>query len=183
MINPIQSFSQIHIIPHSLVVLDIDETVLTYANLSKKWWKDEINLRYLETGCYHAAEKKALVYWKQLILSAVPIALDTQNCRQFIENAVAQGCHFIFLTARHPDLLEITRTHLNQIGIYNRERIYFDENKGAKLVEIFEMHKECKNVIVVDDLMRNLNSIHECTKNWSEIGIHLYHIIHPQLTE
>lgn len=180
MINPIQSFSQIHVIPGSLVVLDIDETVLSYTNLSKKWWIDEINRHYLQTCCSTDAEKKALSVWKQLVSSAIPVSLDAPNRRQFIENAFAQGCQLIFLTARHPDMWEITQNHLNQIGIYNGEPIYYDENKGTKLVEIIEMHNEFKNIIVVDDLMRNLNSIHECTKNRSATSIHLYHIHHPE---
>jgi predicted secreted acid phosphatase len=183
MINPIQSFSQIHVIPESLVVLDIDETVLSYTNLSKKWWIDEINRQYLQTCNFAEAEKRALSVWKQLVPSAIPISLDTHNRRQFIENAIAQGCQLIFLTARHPDLWEITQNHLNQIGIYNGERIFYDENKGTKMVEIIDMHNEFKNIIVVDDLMRNLNSIHECTKNFSKISIHLYHIHHPELPE
>jgi predicted secreted acid phosphatase len=178
MINPIQSFSQIPVIPKSLVVLDIDETVLTYANLSKKWWIDEINRHYLQTCNYADAEKMALSVWKQLVPSAIPISLDTHNRRQFVENAIAQGCQLIFLTARHPDLWEITQNHLNQIGNYNGERIYYDENKGTKLVEIIEVHNEFKNIIVVDDLMRNLNSIHECTKNRSAPSIQLYYIQH-----
>ncbi len=185
MVHEIQSFSQIPVIPGSLVVMDIDETVLTYTHLSKKWWREEMNRHYLQTGNYADAEKKALSVWKQLIPSAIPISLDTHNRRQFIQEAVAQqGCQLIFLTARHPDLWEITQTHLNQIGIYNGERIYYDENKGKKLVEIIETLGEFKNIIVVDDLMRNLHSIRECTTNWTTaINIHLYHILHPELQE
>jgi len=179
MIIPINSFSQIPLKPRSLVVLDIDETLLTYSNLSPQWWQDEINKNYLDTQDYSMAEKWAVHKWKQLIMNSLPISLDAQNRDVFIQNLYTMGCELIFLTARDNDLADITRAHLRDLKIYNDQMIYFDENKGHKIIEIMTIYNKYDNVVVVDDLIKNLSSIQESMqKNVSEKSFQLYHISH-----
>jgi hypothetical protein len=179
MIVPIKSFSEIQLKRGSLVVLDIDDTLLTYANLSQKWWQDEINKNYLDTMDYAMAKKRAVQEWKRLMMNSSPISLDTHNRDAFIQNLYKLGCELIFLTARDDDLAEITRSNLRDLNIYDGQMIYFDENKGRKIVEIMTIYNKYDNIIVVDDLIQNLLSIQESVQNnASEKHFQLYHINH-----
>jgi hypothetical protein len=181
MIIPVHSFCQIKLIPGALVVLDIDETLLTYSNLSPKWWQDEIKKHYLETNDQAIAEKKALCHWKSLVRTSLPVSLDTNNRTTFIDNLYKMGCELIFLTARDDDLADITRSHLSALNIYNDQKIYFDENKGSKIIEIITFHKNYDHIIVVDDLMRNLVAINDSLqKQMPKKSFQLYQIQHQR---
>jgi hypothetical protein len=50
MINHINSFSKINPVkPNTLVVLDIDDTIMSFSNIHKEWWNETYtNLYYYD---------------------------------------------------------------------------------------------------------------------------------------
>jgi hypothetical protein len=181
MITPISSFSEIEVVPNSLVILDIDETVLTFPQITKHWWKEKIGYYYDITTDIHLAEKYALDEWRHIAYSTDPIQLDSENQLKFIDNIYQNNCELIFLTARNEDLSCITYNHLRHINIDNRHLVYFDENKGEKFYEIISsLYQNCENITFVDDLIINLDKIVNAINKYelNAKNIKLYHMAH-----
>jgi ABC-type proline/glycine betaine transport system ATPase subunit len=180
MIIPIKSFNQIDIIPDSLVILDIDETVLTYPQLTKNWWKEKINYYYKITNDLDLSEKHALSEWINIVQTTNPKKLDSKEQNNFINKLYQNNCQLIFLTARNKDLSEITYKNLSYIGINKAHSVYFDENKGEKIYELIsEFYTNVENIIFVDDLTNNHNKILDTVKKYNiKINFKLYQIDH-----
>ena len=181
MIKPIKTFSEIDIIPNSLVILDIDETVLSFPQITKNWWKEKISYYYDTTNDIKLADKYALDEWRRIAYSTEPIKLDTVNQLKFIEQIYQNNCELIFLTARNKDLSFITYKHLSHIKIDNRHLVYFDENKGEKFYEIVStLYNNYENITFVDDLPINLAKIVNAMTKYdlTTKNIKLYHMEH-----
>ncbi len=180
MITPIKSFNQIDIIPGSLVILDIDETVLTFPQLTKNWWKEKINYYYKILNDRELAEKQALDEWIHIAHTTNPNKLDHEAQHNFINRLYQNNCELIFLTARDRKLSSITYKHLSYIGIDKDHIVHFDENKGEKFNELLsKCYNNVENVIFVDDLTHNHQKILNATKKYNlKINLKLYHIDH-----
>jgi hypothetical protein len=181
MIKNISSYNEIEIVPNSLVILDIDETVLTFPQITKHWWKDKISYYFNLTNDKHLAEKYALDEWRSIAYSTDPVQLDIDNQLKLINKIYQHNCELIFLTARNENLSSITYNHLKHINIDNRHLVYFDENKGEKFYEIVTtLYKKYENITFVDDLMINLDKILNAITKYELNGkkIKLYHIAH-----
>jgi hypothetical protein len=181
MITQVSSFSEIEIVPNSLVILDIDETVLTFPQITKHWWKETVDYYYEITTDKHLSEKYTLDDWRHIAFSTDPIRLDSENQLKFIEKIYQNNCELIFLTARNEDLSSITYKHLRHINIDNRHLVYFDENKGEKFYEIVStLHQNCENITFVDDLIINLDKIMIAVNKYdlAAKNIKLYHMAH-----
>lgn len=180
MIIPVDSFNQIEIIPGSLVILDIDETVLTFPQMSKTWWREKINYYIKIYGDKLIAEKYALDEWIHIAHTTNPNKLDFENQKHFFERVYKNNCELIFLTARNQNLSEITYKHLEHIGINKDHVVHFDENKGEKFYELIsKCYNDINNVIFVDDLIINLDKVINATKKYNiKINLKPYHINH-----
>jgi hypothetical protein len=69
MIHSINSFSQIKIKPNSLVVLDIDDTILHFSTIKKGWWTETFNKYYEIFENYDEAKKLAYHDWENLVIT------------------------------------------------------------------------------------------------------------------
>lgn len=170
----IRNFNQINIIPNSLVVLDVDETLIRYDGIDYRWWKSKFNRFYKETNNCELAEFLSNEEWIRIISNCNPELVD-ENIHNFIELLRQNNCHIILLTARSNNLRELTENHLNTVNL-SFEHIYFNSEKGDALRNIISNdYPEITNVIVVDDMIQNLIDIQN--KNTSaSCTLHLYNI-------
>lgn len=56
-LTQINKFSEIEIIQNSLVVFDIDDTLIKFDGIDFKWWKNKFNKYYKLTKDYDLADK------------------------------------------------------------------------------------------------------------------------------
>jgi hypothetical protein len=172
----IYSFFEIKLERKTLVVLDIDDTIIKYSGMGKQWWKSTFESYYKISQNYDKADKQTLNDWKIQISLAVPLHIDENGVFDLFKRAKELECTIIFLTARNQSLETITYEHLKQLGI-EEIKIYFspDVEKGITLDEI--KNNDCQNyddIIFVDDLHGNLVSVHN---NTNHPNIKCYHMI------
>lgn len=180
MIKCINSFSNIKLIPNSLVVLDIDETILSFPTLGLDWWHKTYQRNLKMTNNHTRAENISLTEWLEVISDVDPKQLDPYNFEKFLDEVKKLNCELILLTARNNSLMEITKNHLKSCNI-NVESIdiYYDSNKGKKLLELVDYkYKKIKNIIFVDDLEHNILDVQKAFQFNPYHNLYLYHIFH-----
>lgn len=169
----ITKFDEITIIPNSLIVLDIDETLIKFNNIDNEWWKNGFNKIYEKIKDYDKTEKILNNKWIETILELEPILVD-ENIHDFIECATNTCCKIILLTARDENLYDITQQQLNKLNL-NFFITHHNKNKGEYLKKLAnEKYSYYKDIIVVDDLMSNLIDIKEQMS--MDYKLHLYNI-------
>jgi len=181
MIKHINSFSQINSLkPNTLVVLDIDDTIMSFPNIKKEWWNETLK-EYLYLGNERAYNEVESL-WIQRIIEEPPELLDQTNLMKFLDQISNNNCELIFLTARDKKLSYLTIHQLEECNIIiNPCRIFYNREKGAKLEFIVRnMYPNIKNIVFVDDLSKNLIDV-AYTFNYPELfkyNLELYKIKH-----
>jgi predicted secreted acid phosphatase len=173
----IKNFSSIIIYPYSLVVLDIDETILFYENINQEWWLNTISKYNSILNDHNLSSELALKEWREYINNNKPKILD-DYIYEFIDEVKNNNCKLILLTARNRILNDITLEHLKHCEFnIDNEDIYFNENKGEELRNIVnEKYRDVKNIICVDDRYSNLDNIMKNFKN-TNYNLYLYNLI------
>lgn len=172
----ITKFEQITIIPSSLVVFDIDETLLKFDGIDQKWWRNKFNKYYTLTKNYDLADSMSHSDWIKIVKIAEPELID-DKIHDFIDLLYENDCKIILLTARHEILKETTIEHIDKINLnVNKDNIYFNSNKGEELYKIVsELYPTVQNIIVVDDFEQNLIDIQSKMQS-TNYNLHLYKI-------
>ncbi len=79
------------------------------------------------------------------------------------------------LTARDELSKELTIKHLKSVKL-EFDEIYFNQNKGDELLNIYNSkYSNIKDIIVIDDIEKNLQDI-ENKLSCENINLHLYNI-------
>lgn len=185
MIYTINNFTQVKILPNSLYVFDIDETILTIKYHDSPEYKSILNKNL---PIYNNDLKKANIHsFREYMLKDelhIPIPLDNDNFFNLINKIRFNNSKLIFLTARDSSLKKQTINHLEKIGLFiNPDIIFFNDNKGDELLNIVNnIYKNnnllnLKNIIFVDDVFLNLSDVQSkfCFSNYH---LHLYLIKH-----
>ena len=174
-IKKISKFEQVILIPNSLVVIDIDDTLIKYDGIDFDWWKNKVNQYYSLTKNTDLSDNLANQDWINLIANSNPELVD--DCvHHFIELAKSNQCDIILLTARNNAITDLTHEHLNKVDLYF-EHIYFNEHKGDELVSIVQNNYiDCTNIIVIDDKEANLIDIQNKI-DLTKYKLHLYMIV------
>jgi Protein of unknown function (DUF2608) len=174
-IRNISSFEDVVIIQNSLIVIDIDDTLIKYSQFNQTWWINKIQHYHTLTKKYELAEHLANEEWNKHIETCEPEIVD-KYIHDFIDMAKSKDCHIVLLTARNDIIRELTKKHLLEVNLYF-EHIYFNKDKGAELVKIVETDYAgiYKNIIVIDDMEKNLLNIRN-KMNLSKYELHLYKI-------
>ena len=168
-VNSISKFSMINIVKNSLIVLDIDDTILTYNNINNHWWHHK-HREYKNMFDNHSdVDNYILNEWENELYKSTPLHTDEEGLVNLIINAQIHNCNIICLTARKKIHDTITYKHLNELNI--NFPIYFSEgsNKGEILENIINnYYSNYKNIIFVDDQLKNLRNVHEhLSKNYN----------------
>lgn len=167
----IEQFHQINLDYNSLLVLDIDETIIKYKSIHKTWWQESITSENIA----HAA---MLNKWEHIISTEVPILIDEQGFNDLLAKAEQFNCDVIYITARREHMYESTKHHFELCGL-NFDNVYFSEDKGMKLNEILDKkNKSYSKIIFVDDLKHNLNNVEKTFNYDKNVKLELYHIKH-----
>lgn len=175
MIKKIRKFNEINIIPNSLVVFDIDDTLIRFDELGFNWWNNKINEYYEKTNNYETADMMTYKDWLDIVSKNDPKLVDDE-VHHFIDKLKKNKCHIILLTAREILMKEMTHEHLSKHDLYF-EHIYFNKNKGDELKKIILKHYfDINNVIVIDDIAKNLLDI-ELNVKLPNVKLHLFNII------
>lgn len=177
MLKQIKKFNEIKLISNSLIVLDIDETIIKFDNINKKWWSNTFDKHYSITKDYDHADNLSLDEWISHVTITEPKLVD-DKIYEWIDLTDKHDCDLIFLTARKKSLKNITFLHLNKVNLsFDENKIYFNENKGDELFNIANKeYSHKKNIIVVDDIKSNLIDIQDKFTDTS-FNLHLYNMI------
>lgn len=157
----IKSFYQVELEEKCLLVLDIDETVLKYKDINRKWWDNKLAYYYNIYNDYRIADSHAFEDWKAYIHDNLPEHTDEDGIFDLIDRAEKLNCDIIFLTARSYYLDKITEAHLSHLGIHEQIVHYATgKNKGILLNEIIKNdYDHHKTIIFIDDMDKNLNAV------------------------
>ena len=164
----IYSFNSVNIkekikINDSLLVLDIDETILYFVSknerMDKDWWKSSFDKYYLEYKDYEYAELLSYNDWLNHITHNDPYHTDKYNLFKLLD----RYNNHIFITARDPYIKNITSEHMKKLNInVHDDNIYHVDksNKGKILSNLLEeKYKDIKKVIFIDDLITNIDDV------------------------
>lgn len=160
----ISSFSEVNIKHNSLVIVDIDETILKYTDTKKdivneKWWKSIFNSYYDIHRRYDIADDLAYDQWKELVYKSLPEHTDIDGFNEMIKKVSDTNSEIVFVTARHEDMRKITIDHLKHVGV-NKYEIHFTSNcNKAPIIHEIHSRKNKDNIIFIDDLISNHNDI------------------------
>lgn len=177
----ISAYSAIKLLPRCLVVFDIDDTVLHFPSHDRSWWKSTKH-NYITTQAMDdsAAEYQTLLNWRAGVSALEAQAIDKEGFLQFYNDAKAQQCDLIFLTARDASMKDTTYKHVrNSLLHVHDNAIYFNEHKGSALQHILQNHyPHHKHVIFVDDYEKNHKSVLETFQDNPNITLDVYHFVH-----
>ena len=144
----------------SLLVLDIDETLLWFPTVNREWW---INLLAKLSEQHPPDRVQALAQeeWLRVVTEENPVPTDVEGFRELNRRIRATSSHLVFLTARLESFSYLTRKHLNYCGVSPDTVIHYSSSKGATLRAILAKYPTFKRVIFVDDKLSNIEDVQE----------------------
>lgn len=149
----ISSFDKIKILDeNTLYVFDIDETLMVYDGIDRKWWKKNISKR---------PEEEVLNDWIEYVSKNDPKHTHESTFFELIEKInEREENKIICLTARKDTIKDITEEHMAKIGVTDIP-IYYSNGtcKGKILKEIIKDNSTITNIVFVDDNKKNLYSV------------------------
>jgi acid phosphatase class B len=170
----IKTFADIAVSPKTLVVFDIDDTVIGYEEFSHTYFTDRLQYYKEKYDCSKMVLDFALDDWITKVKSGTPFHMDKNGYTQLINTIRETDSHYMFMTARNPLFRDTTEDHLEKIGIINRQVHYLaGANKGEFLKNIIKKYPQYDKLIFIDDMEKNLNDLHLAFGN----KIDLYHFV------
>ena len=174
-IHQIINYDQITILHKSLVILDIDETILKFDGINDEWWENEKKQENLQQDIYNK--------WIDYVTNNDPILLDQELLFKLIKIIEDTNSKLIIVTARLEENRKLTIQHLEkcQIKINSRD-IYFTKQKGEIINKLLtNKYFDYNNIIFIDDLESNIIDVSNSLINLEDKSIDLYKITHINL--
>ncbi len=181
MIQQVNSFYQIPVTENTLVVLDIDETIMAFPNINKTWWRETYEKYFDSTNNKTAADNLTLEEWREYVRVNKPYLLDEKKFKKFLGEIESKSAQLVLLTARDPIMTEITQLHLSHCELsISPDQVIHDENKGDALARIVQSYPHITNIIFVDDFDKNLLSVKArfSQDDMESYDVKLYQITH-----
>jgi hypothetical protein len=175
----VNTFSEIPIKPNTLVLCDIDETLLHHPAINNDW-VDMIQRLFLlrnhsATGIYDAAKaEEDTNKYCNVLFERIPMR-HTDREGFFAMVAMAEG--FAFVTARQEFARQFTYDNLRSLGIDpSGHEVHFSSNmpKGEYILANFDLSKY-NYVVFIDDQAGNLQNV---LANVNHEGLELYQFQH-----
>jgi hypothetical protein len=171
---PCVSFKDVCIPNNSLVVLDVDDTVVRFEEMGRGWWA----MRENELTLLHGKKIARDIVMREWIHGAhiyTPILTDPDEFPGFLQRVFDAGAHLIFLTARSEELRQLTEFHLTSNGInVQSSQIYFAREKGVALKSIVQSNG-FSNVVFIDDMEHNLESVQKELSGVATLNVYHFH--------
>jgi hypothetical protein len=173
----IDTFDKISIKSKTLVLSDIDETILFYDKIDQEWWKKKIDY-YINVKKYDSSNASiyALDEWFDHIKRNLPNHTDKIGFEKFLENIKNTDSKLIFITARHPDFKQITEDHFNYLGLKSSEYEihYLGGSSKGKYIKNNIDTDNYDNILFIDDLDHNIMSVNEAFPNNNKLTIYKF---------
>jgi|LauGreDrversion4_2_1035121.scaffolds.fasta_scaffold179948_1 hypothetical protein len=160
MIQQVISFDQIPVTLNTLVVLDIDETIMAFPKINKTWWRETREKHFNSSNDKSVADNLTNEEWRKYVEVNKPFLLDEKKLKIFLEEIETKSCQLVLLTARDPIMTEITNLHLSHCELaITPDQVIHDKNKGEALACIVRTYPEISKIIFVDDFEKNLLNV------------------------
>jgi hypothetical protein len=161
-VTTIKSFKEIPIQRNTLVLCDIDDTVIVFEKLGKKWWIERFDDYYARNCDFEFSEEAVLKEWIHTIRTMRPVHVDKNGFEDFVERIEKTGSTLVFVTARSQDISDLTTLHLNSAGIYPKTDVHHTNNtpKGDYIATVIDFD-DFENVVFIDDMEHNIESVHQ----------------------
>ena len=163
----IQNYDEIIILPNTLVIMDLDETIIQFRGIHETWWQ-----------YYKRHKGDLLTYreWLKHISKTLPEMLDSIEFTRFMNIIQKTNSRMVILTARSIKLCELTLQQLTYCNIHlPLDDIYFSEKKG-KVTHDLKKKYAYSNIVFVDDKKENIDDV----KLWNP-EVTCYHIRHKNI--
>ena len=162
----LDSFRDVCVRPASLVVLDIDDTVMKFEEMGRHWWvKKEAEVGRDET----------MRIWVENAHIQVPVLTEPQEFPAFLQRVFDANAHLVFLTARSVELRELTLIQLTKCGIeIDSKNVYFSRDKGECLKSIVQAGGFTQ-VTFIDDMEHNVESVISALKDVCDVIPYHFH--------
>jgi hypothetical protein len=159
----IKSFSEIDIQPNTIVLCDIDDTLLHHPGINHSWSNlisVFFNIQHFEeTGTHNQTEsnKKAVKFCDD-VFNTIPLQ---HTDREGFFDMVKKSTEFAFVTARQENAKNFTYENLKSLDIDPEiMKVHFcgNEAKGEYIVRNFDLEKY-DHVVFIDDQLRNVENV------------------------
>lgn len=171
----IKNYDEIIISSNTLVIMDIDDTIIKFKSMNKTWWKD-INEYYKCIYDHITARKLAYNDWHKIIATEIPELLDESLFFDLLNRIETSNSKLILLTARDILIKPSTLKNLKDCNIdIHPDDVHHDMFKGKKIKELCE-NCEYSHIIFIDDLLDNILDVEKTMPN-----VQCYYIEHENL--
>ncbi len=173
----IKNYDEIIIELNTLVILDIDNTIIKFNSMGKTWWKDRIEY-YNRDNDIENSNKLVYDDWKSILDIETPELLDSNSFQDLIKRIELTNSKLMLLTARDISMNDITLNHLKECDIQiESDDVHYSYPKGKKVKELYEKFQSNK-IIFVDD---HLDNVEDVESKMKEYNIDCYLIDHENL--
>jgi hypothetical protein len=167
----IKNYDTIDIPHNSLIVFDLDETIIQFPYITKQWWEN--TKKAYELIDVKTADERSYSDWLYIVNTYNPSLLDITEFNKFLMRIKETNSHFIIVTARNIKLKELTQKHLKIVGI-NCD-VYYSLDKGI-MINAIKKNYVYNHIIFVDDNPKYINQVEELNPE-----IITYHMKHENL--
>jgi hypothetical protein len=168
-VHKVDTFSKVELVPNTLVLIDIDETILYYENIDESWWKEKID-HYVKRHRCSRDEAIGLVAdddWFRHIQENHPKHTDEVGLKTLLEAIEKNNSDLHFITARNQKYNKITTEHFIHLGLRNlANKVHYlgGGSKGEYIKNNFNT-STYNRIVFIDDLGRNIASVRNALGN------------------
>jgi len=160
----IGTFSDVEVRPNSLVLVDIDETILFYEHIDGRWWQERIDHHMQSRTCDRASAcARAIDDWFTHIQAHLPRPTDAAGLETLLGQIRRSHSTLRLVTARNPKYKDITEAHLSHLGFgdLSGSVCYLSgASKGQYIMDNLAPGAY-DSVTFIDDLEHNIASVAE----------------------
>jgi hypothetical protein len=155
----IHRFSEIEVRPNTLILCDIDDTILHHPAINQ-YWEDIIHIFFSSQCGYNASQsEEETTRYLDKVFAEIPMRHTDKD--GFFE-MLASATDFAFVTARDEVAKDFTYDNLRCIGVDpDKYPVHFcggRVNKGEYIQQYFDLSKY-EHVVFIDDQPRNLENV------------------------
>jgi hypothetical protein len=183
----IDTFYSIDIKQNTLILCDIDETILFYDGINPSWWSEIKKLHQIElnnhTTNIDSETDYALDKWHKYIDLIGPKHTDKKGFEDILQRIESNNSTLKFVTARNPYFEAITKKHFKELNIQtdSKYEIHYlaGEPKGDYIKNNIDL-TEYDHIIFIDDLKTNIDSVIESLNDNNKLTTYQFVMKHNQ---
>ena len=159
----INSFDNIDIFKKSLIICDIDDTLIYFENIDRNWWDRQKIICNINCEKNEDVIKNIMDRWITQIKINNPLLTDKRGFEKMMNQIKQTDSKLIFITARPKKLRQLTINQLEMLDIDTNEcPVYLvgDNPKGKYIKKNIEL-SGFKNVVFIDDFIKNIDNVIE----------------------